>query len=500
LQPGCAVEAEGCCGEGEVAAVVTGCQVPRIRVVPEGDDHPLWDEVPEFVAATGTWLDEWQMDVLRTSLLRRGGRWAAFAVAVCAPRQNGKNGILEMRELVGPLLLGEKLIVHTAHLADTSKEGFRRLDELIDANAWLSAKVRHIWRTNGHESIEFVNGARIRFRTRTRGGGRGFSGSPVIFDEPMFLPEVSMGSILPVISAQPDPQVWYTGSAVDQTLHEDGTVFSRVRDRAIRGEDPSLAYFEWSLEADSPDQVDELDAADHEVWARTNPALGIRITPEYILSERRELDARTFAVERLGVGDWPDPDALAGGVISFEDWKALADERSQPRDPVCFAVDAPPDRSRASIAVAGFRSDDLAHVEIVESRGGTGWVVQRAVELCRAHGPLAFIVDVRGPAASLLHELKEADVPVGVVGGTEYANACGLIYDLIDQERIRHLGTPELNSAVRVARKRDLGDAWAWSRKRSSTDISPLVAATLALWGVSSRAQTVYSGRGLVTV
>jgi hypothetical protein len=100
----------------------------------------------------------------------------------------------------------------------------------------------------------------------------------------------------------------------------------------------------------------------------------------------------------------------------------------------------------------------------------------------------------------LLHELKEADVPVAMVGGTEYANACGLIYDLVDQERIRHLGTPELNGAVRVAKKRDLGDAWAWSRKRSSSDISPLVAATLALWGVSSRAQTVYSGRGVVTV
>jgi hypothetical protein len=54
----------------------------------------------------------------------------------------------------------------------------------------------------------------------------------VIFDEAMFLPEVSMGSILPVISAQPDPQVWYMGSAVDQTIHEDGVSFAgcgRVR-------------------------------------------------------------------------------------------------------------------------------------------------------------------------------------------------------------------------------------------------------------------------------
>ena len=112
---------------------------------------------------------------------------------------------------MGPLVLGEKLLIHTAHLADTSKEAFRRLDDLCDSNDWLSSQVRHVWRTNGHESIEFMDGRRIRFRTRTRGGGRGFSGSPVFFDESMFLPEISMQSILPVVSAQPDPQVWFMG-------------------------------------------------------------------------------------------------------------------------------------------------------------------------------------------------------------------------------------------------------------------------------------------------
>jgi hypothetical protein len=189
---------------------VVGSQVPRIRVVPDGFvDHPLWSEVADFLSRLGINPDDWQWDVLRVGLSRVPSlkMWAAFAVAVCCPRQNGKNGVLEMRELVGPLLLGEPLLIHSAHLADTSKEGFRRLDILLDMNDWLSKEVKHIWRTNGHESIEFRNGNRIRFRTRTRGGGRGFSGSPVIFDEAMFLPEISMGSILPVISAQPDPQV-----------------------------------------------------------------------------------------------------------------------------------------------------------------------------------------------------------------------------------------------------------------------------------------------------
>jgi hypothetical protein len=37
------------------------------------------------------------------------------------------------------------------------------------------------------------------------------------------------------------------------------------------------------------------------------------------------------------------------------------------------------------------------------------------------------------------------------------------------------------HAAIRIARTRPLGDAWAWSRKNSTGNISPLVSATLAL-------------------
>lgn len=467
-----------------------GAQLPRVRVVPDGVEHPLWAEVVEFVRELGVVLDAWQWDVLRASLLRTAdlARWAAFTVAVCAPRQNGKNGILEVRELLGPLVLGERFLIHTAHLADTSKVGFGRLEDLIDANAWLSAQVKHVWRTNGHESIEFVNGAKIRFRTRTRGGGRGFSGSPVFFDESMFLPEVSMGSILPVISAQPDPQVWYMGSAVDQALHEEGVVFARVRDRALAGGDPRLAYFEWSLDVESPDKLEPEDAARVEAWAATNPALGIRIMPEYVEAEQRELDPRTFAVERLGVGDWPPTSAKAAAVVDMDRWAALTDVDSVPLDPVSLAFDVAPDRRSASIGAAGVREDGCTHVEVVEHRRGTGWVAERLLELRDAHLPVRIVCDRRSPAASLLQQLETLGVEVETVEASEHASACGLLYDLIEQGRLRHLGTDELRRALEGAATRPLGEAWAWSRRSSKTDISPLVACTLAVWGSGAAA------------
>jgi hypothetical protein len=73
------------------------------------------------------------------------------------------------------------------------------------------------------------------------------------------------------------------------------------------------------------------------------------------------------------------------------------------------------------------------------------------------------------------------------VTANEHAQACGMIYDAVEQATLRHLGTPELDAAVKGAVKRSLGDAWAWSRKASDVDISPLVAVTLAHWGSVTR-------------
>jgi hypothetical protein len=466
-----------------------GVQEARIRVVPEGVDHPRWGEVVAFVKRLGVVLDPWQLEVLRVSLMRSldGSQWAAFAVAVCAPRQNGKNGITEIRELVGAALLGEKLVVHTAHNADTAKEAFRRLEDLIDDNDWLRGQVKHIWRTNGHEQIEFHNGGRIRFRTRTRSAGRGLSGSPVVFDEAMFLPEVAMGSILPVISAQPDPQVWYMGSAVDQTIHEDGVSFARVRARALEGNDPRLAYFEWSMDAETPDLVDDSMLEDLMELARSNPALGRRIMPDYIDAERRELDRRTFAVERCGVWDPPPLDGSSHQVIPIQQWDSLADNPAEDGarmlDPVVLAFDTTPDRTRSVIVAAGGRQDGLTQIEVVDHRPGTAWVAARLAELQERNEVIRVMCGASSPAESLVKDCWDHGVTVDVIETGDHAIACGKFTALIDDREIRHLGGEDLRSAVKGASSRPLGDAWLWSRKNSTVNIAPLVAATLATWG-----------------
>jgi hypothetical protein len=50
--------------------------------------------------------------------------------------------------------------------------------------------------------------------------------------------------------------------------------------------------------------------------------------------------------------------------------------------------------------------------------------------------------------------------------------------------RSRHAGQPELDAAVRHGVQRPLGGAAAWQRRGMPVDVSPLSAATLAVWGL----------------
>jgi hypothetical protein len=473
-----------------------GIQEPRILWVPRYKSS-LGEEAIEIAQSAGLVPDPWQEHVITNALgVRKDGKWAAFEVGLNVPRQNGKGGILEMRELAGIFLFGERLIIHSAHEFATANEAFRRMEYLLEESGLhRELKPRSgISRSHGDEGFVFKSGQRIRYRTRTKGGGRGFTADCLILDEAMYIAEFAHGALLPTLSARSEitehgVQVWYTGSAVDQQDNEDGVVFARIRERGIKGDDPSLAYFEWSVddtnekdEALLPEQVPTEVLEDEKEWARANPALGVRISSEHIGHEFRSMDIRTFAVERLGIGDWPITDSSLLTVINMDLWKALTDADSKPLDPVCFAYDVSPSRTSGAIGVGGRREDGRIHVEIIEHGAGTGWIVPRLVELSEKHSPFAIVCDGASPAAALIDELMEKDIEVEAKNANDQARACGVFYDLVDQEGLRHLGTAELVAALRGAKQRPLGDAWAWSRKNSKVDITPLVAVTLAAW------------------
>lgn len=445
-----------------------GAQEPRVHSAPVRASS-AGAEAVALARSAGVHLYPWQQLVLEEALGERAdGRWAAREVGLVVPRQNGKGEVLLARELAGLVLFGEQVILHSAHQMRTAKDAFRRTERVLERTPHLRSLVAQYRRSNDETSVEFKSGARLIFGSRSGAAGRGLSIDTVILDEAYDLTEDDLEAVGPTQLAVPNAQRWYTSSAPKPT----SDVLAAVRRRGFAGGDPSLCFLEWS----APDGSD-LD--DPRVWAQANPSLGLGLLqPAGLETERRSQGEVGFAREMLGIVE-----ETGTGVLSRTLWDALVDRQSAAEDPVAFAVDAAPDLSSAAVGMAGARADGLAHVEVVDARPGVGWVPARLAELRDRWTPSVIVLDPGGPVGSLLPALTAQQVEVETVTARQLAQACGALHTAVTEDRsLRHLGDPPLDAAITGARKRLLGDAWAWRR---TLDSAPLMAVTLALHGLA---------------
>ncbi len=448
----------------------------------------------KLARSAGLLADPWQASAAADILsLDAEGRFVHFEAGLNVARQNGKGVVLEVVELDALFNWpGRTTIIHSAHEFATAQEHQLRLEAVIQQTPALHVRVKDrggYKHANGQESINLKDGSRIIFKARTKGGSRGFSADLLVWDEAMDLPAEVVAAMMPTLRASDaphGPMLIYAGSAVDLEVHDHGIVWARVRERGLAGE-PGLAYIEYSAHVgdpvdDDPDlAVDEV-LLDRVRWREANPGLGSRIPEEHMALEMSSMLPRKAAVELMGIGAWPRTDGMSETVFPIETWDALTDPGSKLQQPIVLAFDISPER-RTSIAAAGLNERGEFHVEIHENRAGTSWVAERLAEMTEAASIEAIVCDSVGPAASLLQQLDRAGVKVETLSSTEHGQACGRFVDLVTEGSLRHLGSLELRDAIRGAKTRPLGDSFAWSRKSSATDISALVAATLALWG-----------------
>lgn len=485
-----------------LAAVPLGVQVPRYRVRPPAVSSAGQDAI-DIAASCGLILDPWQRLFLEDALGERAdGKWAAFEAALIVARQNGKGSILEALELAALFLWQVEEVIHSAHEFRTSKKAFLRLLALVNRNRALKSRVKQVYLSKGEEGIELYApkgrdyGPRIRFATRTGGGGRGLTGDLVILDEAYNLTDDHMAALLPTMNAMPNPMVVYTTSAPDKDLAP-CEVISGVRARALAGDVERLAYHEYSVDLhthECPEGCTEHDdPMDVGTWAKTNPGMGYRVMPETLRAMTRGLSSRAFAREVLGVGNYPS-NAVGWQVIGEDTWTGLSDRLSHPRNPVCFALDVNPERSMGAIAVAGIRPDGLWHVEITDHLVGVTWMVDRVEQLVKRWKPCATVVGNFGPAAALIPDLEAKGIKVIKASMGERAAAAGGLVDACVRPPnapaswrplLRHLGQAPLTTAVASAVKIPIGKdgAFVLGRGNPTQDICPMVAAAGALWG-----------------
>jgi hypothetical protein len=421
------------------------------------------------------WQDWWLTELCGT---RPDGSWSAFEGMLIVSRQNGKNQCLEVRELGGLFILGERMLIHTAHEFKAAAEHFRRVRDVVTNFDDLRRRVKSVTTSHGDEAIELrpaptlifgPNGTRIRrtvasrlrFLARSRGSGRSFTADFLAYDEAMILSDEVVGASLPTMSAVANPQMVYTASAG----YQDSVHLGSVRRRVIR-KDPTLMGAEWSISPHNDlchrDEVNgrktnryiicpRHDDRDSPLsWAKANPAYGLRIAGSHIAQEMAAMSMTTFDRERLGVGDWPSEDA-AWAVVSEEQWQAcsMPDPGGATR-PVTFAFDIDPDMISATISACWERPGDGTYPSrpVVEtprgcSREGTAWVIPKLAELKRKWHPAAIIAPKNGPAAGLVDEAVNAGLDITWASSADEAAAFSLIVTSVRKGRnggLIHLG------------------------------------------------------------
>ena len=474
-----------------------GKQEPRIALEP-ACEYTDGDDAAQLVSAYGYTLDPWQTRIIGAWLGRNAqDKFTATSCGLAVPRQNGKNALLEVRELYGIVCMGEH-ILHTAHEVKTARKAFNRLSSFFENERKypeLAAMVASIRRTNGQEAIELwaldpetlepaigEAGGSVEFSARSRGAARGFTVDTVIFDEAQELTDEQLDALLPTLAAAPsgNRQFIYTGTPPSPTTPGDS--FARIRKSAIEKTDTSLAWHEWSIEKMPARDVNGKELL--KLAYETNPALGYRITPEFIQKEMLSMNADGFARERLG---WWASVGKAAPAIPKSVWEKSSVESIATGyiGRRTFGVKFTPDGGMW--VLAGCMTNGKGHyaVETVMS-GTTDSGIGELVEflISRKSQVAAVAIDGIGAADTLCKELEGC--PRGYVmrarTGDVIAAASGLL-EALSSGKCVHTKQEDTDKCASVCPRRVIGARGGWAfAENGDCKPTPLDALSLALW------------------
>lgn len=465
--------------------MMRGSQEPRIRIEPsrvtsDGRDAAL------LMGEYGNSLDEWQQIVVDCWLGRdEADNYNVTSAGLAVPRQNGKNVCIEARELYGLIVNGEK-ILHTAHQVKTSKKSFRRLAAMFTdkRHPEITDIVKTIRYTNGEECIELDNGGVIEYSARSRQAARGFDGvSLVIFDEAQELTDDQVEAIMATLAASSTGtrQIIYTGTPPYPSCP--GEVFRRRRHICLTDAGKHDAWHEWSLAAES---LDEVNVGDTTLWYMTNPALGIHLTEDFTREELRSMSVDGFARERLG---WwmPIAKTVIDKAIPEELWDACASDELKPEGKTAYGVKFSADGTEVCLCGAVTDALGVTRVSLIDRKPtglGTQWLANWLNERYKVAS--CVVIDGKNGVDVLIDKISETWRCKGSVikpNAQIVIAAASLVMDGLNEKTITwYRQQTQLRDSAVNATKRPISGGWGFG----GDDSTPIEACALALWGVKT--------------
>ncbi|MEE1295695.1 MAG: terminase [Bifidobacterium sp.] len=457
-------------------------EVAKQLVQPAGIVGSDFTKINKVARKVGIRFDKWQQGVLYLLLAKNAqGKYACGegGLTLSSCRQIGKTYSIGNAVYLLCMMKPGLKVVWTAHHSRTSDETFTDLSSLSEHNPLLEAYVDRIRRANGQQEIRFKNGSRLMFGARERGFGRGLHSVDVeVFDEAQILTQSALDNMVAITNAAPDPLIVFLGNPPKPG--DQSEAFADKRATALAGTE-GMCYIELA----APDGSD-LD--DREAWKIANPSYPKRTSEAAILRMRNLLSDDSFRREALGIWDKVD----TAHAIDPTRWKKAAVEEPDVQGRIGYGLDMPPDRSSLAVGGAIRHDDGTVHVELREFRDvahhGTRWAVDWLAEQWPRTS--AVVIDSQSPAMSLLPDLKAAHIRPIVTNAADMGRACGQLLDHLAAGTLTHLpegDQPALDQAVAGAVTRPVGNAGAigWNKVGTDIDISPLVACTLASYGLT---------------
>jgi len=402
-------------------------------------------------------------------------------IGISIARQNGKT-LLVLARIAMELFGRRRTVVYTAQDRQTARRKWEEMCRaLIDVPSFAK-RVVHFHTNNGQEELLLDTGSVFIIVTPNEKAARSLSVDLAIVDEGWAHRNMDViGAIAGTMGARTHAQLWVVSNAGtrDSVLFRHYTETGRAQ---FESPTSPMAWFEWAAD-------EQADVLDHEGWVAANPSLGLPygVIEAHLAEQALTIDGDRFRREYLNL--WVDIDVLTG--IDAITWAACRDDTIVPSGRVALALDMTPERDRGALIasgepVVGMCSDgqvrDRTPLEVVEHTSDVEHLVSRTVEIAGRQRALV-VLDRQNPAASVVPALERAGIEVRMISAPDFARACGDFYDAARFRRLTHRGDYRLADAVLGATKRTQGDGWVWKR-RGPSDISPLVAATLARWGV----------------
>ncbi|TAJ46348.1 MAG: terminase [Herbiconiux sp.] len=454
-------------------------------VFPKTIKKTVWPRVEAKGREVGLLFDWWQAQ-LGSVCLGYGddGKYVATVggIGLSIPRQVGKTYfVLALLFILCILFPGFHVVWTSHHLRTTNKtlttaRGMARRKK-------IAPHIEAVRTSHGEGQVEFKNGSMIMFGARSQGFGRGFDEIDAeVFDEAQILDTKALEDMIAATNQARHPYgalLFFMGTPPRPSDPSDA--FTSRRAKAIEGKASKAIWLEIGADPKS-------DPNDQSQWPLMNPSYPHRTPPESMERLRENLEDDD-SWNREGRGVW-DP-LNTSRVIDEVTWGKQADPASMAIDRLTLSIEVPPDRSTAAVGLAGLRADGRWHVELDEERHSVDWAIQWVVDRTKKNPLHAVVVDELSGLAEEKrgrHYLIGTKVRVTLAGseGKDMAIACAKFYDGIYDGSVWHTNQTQVNVALSVATKRPLAGRWAWNRRDPNSNISPIVAETLALWGAQS--------------